>query len=160
MQRLLEVLDRVVTWLVMVAMALMVAVVSAQVVLRYAFNSSLDWADDIGRLLFVASVFLAVPLAVREGSHIAIGLLTERLSARLRDLCARVMALLSAGMMLIITWHAVNVSVEQWSELMPTVNLTVASFMLPVIVGAGLSALHLIRIVAVGPPRASALAAE
>jgi hypothetical protein len=33
-------------------MALMVAVVSVQVLLRYGFNSSLYWADDIGLAAF------------------------------------------------------------------------------------------------------------
>ena len=82
MGKLLDGLDRLACWVIMLAMALMVAVVSVQVLLRYGFNSSLDWADDIGRLLFVASVFLAVPIAVKQGAHISIGLLVERLSPK------------------------------------------------------------------------------
>jgi TRAP-type C4-dicarboxylate transport system permease small subunit len=160
MQTILDGLDRLASWLIMLAMALMVVVVSVQVLLRYGFNSSLDWADDIGRLLFVISVFLAVPIAVRHGAHIGIGLLVDRLPPGLQDGLARFVALLSAGMMVLIAYHAVRVAQEQWSEMLPTVELTVAAFLVPVAVGAAHSALHLLRIVAVGPPPRAELAAE
>ena len=157
---LLDAFDRLVCWLIMLAMALMVAVVSVQVFLRYGFNSSLDWADDIGRLLFVTSVFLAVPIAVKHNAHISIELLVARLPEGLRDGLARFVALLSAEMMALIAWYTVGVAAEQWGEMLPTVNLTIAVFMLPVGLGAAHSAVHLLRIVAVGPPPKAELAAE
>ena len=156
----LERFDRLICWLIMLAMALMVAVVSVQVLLRYGFNSSLDWADDIGRLLFVTSVFLAVPIGIKVHAHISIELLVARLPPGLQQGLARFVALLSAGMMLVIAWYTVRVAAEQWGEMMPTVNLTIAVFMLPVGLGAAHSALHLLRIVALGPPPKTDLAAE
>ena len=160
MGKLLDGLDRLACWVIMLAMALMVAVVSVQVLLRYGFNSSLDWADDIGRLLFVASVFLAVPIAVKQGAHISIGLLVERLSPKAQDLLGRFVALLSAAMMIIICYETVVVAADQWSEMLPTVELTIAIFMVPVAIGAGHSALHLLRFVIAGPPSKAELAAE
>ena len=160
MKTMLDGLDRLACWLIMLAMALMVAVVSVQVLLRYGFNSSLDWADDIGRLLFVMSVFLAVPIAVKQGAHISIGLLVERLPPLAQNLLARFVALLSAGMMILICYYTIEVAADQWSEMLPTVELTIAIFMVPVAIGAGHSALHLLRIVVQGPPPKVDLAAE
>ena len=160
MQSMLDGIDRVVGWAIMLAMALMVGVVSVQVLLRYGFNSSLDWADDIGRLLFVTAVFLAVPIAVRHGAHIGIGLLVDRLPAAVQSGLARFVALLSAGMMGTICYYTVVVAADQWSEMLPTLDVTVAAFMLPVAVGAGHSALHLLHIVLAGPPPKADLAAE
>ena len=68
--RVLRALDTFVTGLLLAAVTVMVAVVSAQVFLRYGFNRSIDWADEIGRLAFVWSIFLAIPLGVRNGAHI------------------------------------------------------------------------------------------
>ncbi len=51
---MLSVIDRAAYWLIATVMGAMVAIVSIQVFLRYGFNSSIDWADDISRLLFVA----------------------------------------------------------------------------------------------------------
>jgi TRAP-type transport system small permease protein len=157
---LLDSLDRLVGVLVMIAMGLIVAVVSVQVLLRYGFNSSLDWADDIGRLLFIASVFLAIPIGIKQNAHIGIELLVARLQPEYRNLLARCMALLGAVMMALIAWFTVRVAAEQWSEMLPTVELTVAAFMVPVGIGAAHSALHLLKIVAYGPPVRSDLAAE
>jgi TRAP-type C4-dicarboxylate transport system permease small subunit len=158
--KLLEGFDRLVCWAIMLVMALMVAVVSMQVLLRYGFNSSIDWADDIGRLMFVTAVFLAVPIGIKHNAHISIELLTARLPAGLQDGLARFVALLSTGLMLMITWYTVQVAAEQWSVMLPTLNLTTAVFMLPVGLGSVHSALHLMRIVVSGPPARADLAAE
>jgi TRAP-type C4-dicarboxylate transport system permease small subunit len=64
MGHLLAGIDRAAWWVIAIVMAAMTLVVSVQVLLRYGFNSSLDWADDVGRLLFVASVFFAIPLGI------------------------------------------------------------------------------------------------
>ena len=160
LKTMLDGFDRMICWLIMLAMALMVAVVSVQVLLRYGFNSSIDWADDIGRLLFVTSVFLAVPIAVKHNAHISIGLLVDRLPPAVQSGLARFVALLSAGMMLVIGYFTLRVAAGQWSEMLPTVELTIAVFMLPVALGTFHSALHLLRIVWVGPPERAALGAE
>lgn len=67
-------LGRVLSWLdealiacLLITFAVMVGVVSSQVFLRYALNTSLDWADELGRLMFVWTIFLAIPLGVRQG---------------------------------------------------------------------------------------------
>jgi TRAP-type C4-dicarboxylate transport system permease small subunit len=158
--KLLYGFDRLVCWAIMVAMALMVAVVSVQVLLRYGFNSSLDWADDIGRLLFVTSVFLAVPIGIRHNAHISIELLVARLPDGAKGALARFVALLSAGMMALIAWYTVQVAAEQWSEMMPTINMSTAWFMVPVAFGTAHSTLHLLRIVLAGPAARADLAAE
>ena len=45
--RALAALDRAAFWVVTVVMGAMVALVSVQVLLRYAFQNSIDWADDL-----------------------------------------------------------------------------------------------------------------
>jgi TRAP-type transport system small permease protein len=157
---LIERLDRIVCGMIMLAMGLMVAVVSLQVLLRYGFNTSIDWADDIGRLMFVAAVFLAVPIAVKRNAHIIIGLVVDHLPHAAQNVLARLVALLSAAMMLIIGYLTLQVAAEQWSEKLPTVELTVAVFMLPVALGTLHSTVHLLRIVFVGPPPKARLGAE
>lgn len=145
-------LDKLVTGLLLAAVAVMVGVVSAQVALRYGFNLSIDWADEVGRLAFVWSIFLAIPLGVRQGAHIGIDIVADKLPAALRAALKRLAAALSALMMMVIAWAAFGVALEQWDELMATVNWSVGWFIVPVGIGALLSALHLVRIVIVGPP--------
>lgn len=153
-------LDQGVTGLLLAAVAVMVGVVSAQVALRYGFNRSIDWADEIGRLAFVWTIFLAIPLGVRQGAHIGIDIVADKLPAAWRAALKRVAAAISALMMLAIAWAALGVAREQWDELMATVDWSVGWFIVPVGMGALLSALHLLRIVIVGPPAAAVGGAE
>ena len=150
--RLLHAADRMLTGALLAAVAVMVTVVSAQVALRYGFNRSIDWADEIGRLAFVWAIFLAIPLGVRDGAHIGIDLLVDKLPHAGQQALRRGGAALGAAMMLAITWAGVRTCREQWDELMSTVDISVGWFIVPVAVGALFSALHLAHIVIAGPP--------
>ena len=77
----LHALDTLAGWGIIVMLGVMVVVVSVQVLLRYALNSSLGFADELSRLTFVWSIFLGIPLGIRRGSHIGIEFLTARLPA-------------------------------------------------------------------------------
>ena len=158
--RVLRGLDQLVTGLLLAAVAVMVGVVSAQVALRYGFNRSIDWADEIGRLAFVWSIFLAIPLGVRDGAHIGIDLLVDKLPAFGQSLLRRAGAALGAAMMLAIAWAAVRTCREQWDELMSTVDVSVGWFIVPVAVGALFSAFHLLHIVVAGAPAKKLESAE
>ncbi|MGR4867541.1 TRAP transporter small permease [Variovorax sp. LARHSF232] len=158
--RMLDLLDRAVTAALLAAVAAMVGVVSAQVLLRYGFNRSIDWADEISRLAFVWSIFLAIPLGVRQGAHIGIDVVVLKFPPAVQRVLRRLAAALSALMMGAIAWAALGVAREQWDELMSTLDWSVGWFIVPVGVGAALSALHLLRIAVQGPPQVAAGSAE
>ena len=158
--RLLRIGDAALTVVLLAAVAVMVTVVSSQVAMRYGFNRSFDWADEIGRLAFVWSIFLAIPLGVARGSHIGIDLVVDKLPAALRDVVRRTGAALSAAVMFAIAWASYGVAREQWDELMATLDWSVGWFIVPVGVGALLSALHLVRVVIEGAPAATLEARE
>lgn len=158
--RVLATLDRAVLLALMVSVATMVGVVSAQVALRYGFNQSFDWADEVSRLAFVWSIFLAIPLGVRQGAHIGIDIVVAKMPAPVQLALRRGAAWLSAGMMGLIAWAALGVAREQWDELMSVLDWSVGWFIVPVGIGALLSALHLVRIAVQGPPQLAAGVAE
>ena len=160
LRRGLDGLDAIARAAIAVAFSGMVVVVAAQVLLRYAFNSSLDWAEDVARLLFVWTIFLAIPLGVRGGVHIGVNLLVQRLPTVAQAVLARVAAAGSLGLMAVVAWGVARLLPEQWDELLPTVDLSVGWLLLPVGVGALHSALHLAAILIDGPPPDPALSAE
>lgn len=151
--RALAVLDNAAVLALLMTVVVMVGVVSTQVVLRYGFNLSLDWADEVSRLCFVWSIFLAVPIGVRQGAHIGIDIIVQKMPGTLQGVLRRGASALSMVMMLAIAWAALGVAREQWDELMSTLDWSVAWFIVPIGLGAALSALHLLRITAFGPPQ-------
>jgi len=141
--RALEGIDRAAAWLIAVVMLAMVAIVSMQVLYRYGFNRSFDWAEDLARLAFVWAIFLALPLGVKQGAHIGIELVVERLPLRLRRRLFRAMSVFAVALMVTVSWQAAKLTVQQWDEMLPTMDVTSALFMLPVAIGAAHGALHL-----------------
>jgi len=148
----LALLDGLVAKAIVAIMGVMVAIVSAQVALRYLLNDSIDWADEISRLCFVWSIFLAIPLGIKRGAHIGIELLTAHLPERVQNGLYRAMAVMSVFLMGLVMVEAFILTLDQWDEPMPTVNASVALFMVPLWIGAAHSILHLLRLVLRGAP--------
>jgi TRAP-type C4-dicarboxylate transport system permease small subunit len=149
----LDRMDQTARLTIIASMVVMIVVVSIQVVLRYVFNSSIDWADEIARLAFVWSIFLAIPLGIRQGAHVGIELFVAHLKPSLRAWLARVMSLLAGVLMAVLCYESVMVAAETWDELLPTLNMTSSTFFIPVIIGAGHSFLHLVQLLWRSAPR-------
>jgi TRAP-type C4-dicarboxylate transport system permease small subunit len=148
----LHALDTLAGWAIIVMLGLMVAVVSLQVLLRYALNSSLGFADELSRLTFVWSIFLGIPLGIRLGAHIGMELLSARLPAKVQDMLTRLMSAVAAAMMVLVAWQSATVAFEQWDEMMASMNASAAWFLVAVGIGCGHAALHLVWIVLTGKP--------
>ena len=56
-------------------LALAVIVIFAQVVMRYVFNSSLSWSEELARYLYIWQGWLGISLIERERAHIEIDML-------------------------------------------------------------------------------------
>ena len=104
----LNAVDWVVGALVILAMAAMTTIVAVQVGLRYGLNESLDWADEVSRLAFVWSVFLAIPLGIKRGAHVSMELLTGWLSVGVRRGLFRLVSLLAVALMAVVAWKAAH----------------------------------------------------
>jgi TRAP-type C4-dicarboxylate transport system permease small subunit len=148
----LHALDTVAGWAIIGMLGVMVTVVSLQVLLRYALNSSLGFADEMSRLTFVWSIFLGIPLGIRLGSHIGMELLSSRFPPKLQDVMARLMAAVAAAMMILVAWQSAVVAFDQWDEMMASMNASAAWFIVAVGVGCGHAALHLVWLVLTGKP--------
>lgn len=147
----LSMLDSAVKIVIIVMMTVMVVIVSAQVFARYALTSGIGWADEISRLTFVWSIFLAIPLGTRLRAHIGIELLTSRLPDHLRAGLARAIAFTAALLMILVAFESIKIAIDQWDELMASVDFSAGLFIIPVAIGAVHTALHLLRITAFGP---------
>ncbi len=98
-------------WLIGVMMAVMFVLVFTNVVTRYGFGFSIGWAAEISRFAMIWCTFMAAGLALREGRHVAIDLLQDRLSEHLRrvlrmGIFAILMAFAIAGIYLGIKFAA------------------------------------------------------
>jgi len=103
-------------WLIMVMIPVMVIVIFVQVILRYVFASSLSWAEELARYLLVCISCLGSALAVREGEHISLVFLKNRIPKKIKPL-----AVLLSHVLLIVFFafgalQGFKLSFSQWIE--------------------------------------------
>jgi TRAP-type C4-dicarboxylate transport system permease small subunit len=144
--RVLDAVDRLARWAIVAASALMIGIVTLQVLLRYGFNASIDWSEEISRLLFVWCMFLAIPLGIREGAHVGIELLLAHIPPPLRSALGKACAVGGAALMVVVFWQAIKVSALTWDEMMQSLNASTNWFMVPVAIAAAHSFFHFVQL--------------
>ena len=136
-------IDAATFWCIVVTMAMMSIILSLLVVLRYGFNSSLDSADELSRLFFVWSIFLAIPHGVKHGVHVGIDLFVKMMPGAIQELLFRVMAGLGTFLMIIVMIGGWVATVDRWPELMPTLQISSGIYFIAVMFSGVHSFLHL-----------------
>jgi TRAP-type C4-dicarboxylate transport system permease small subunit len=121
MKHLVPRAERLVEWLMALALAVMVVLIFGNVVLRYAFNSGIAWAEEVSRLMFVWLIFLGAILALRQHAHLGVELLQARLPRAARRACAVVSHLLMLyGLWLFLagSWQQTMIGTNTYSTVL------------------------------------------
>ncbi|MEM9248808.1 MAG: TRAP transporter small permease subunit [Pseudomonadota bacterium] len=104
-----DVLLRIGRALAVVALALMVAVILAQIFYRYVLNAALPWPDEAARFMMLWMTGLIAPMAYRRGGFVAIDMLERALPVRVAAILT--LTLLSLSLMVLV--YAVQIG---WTE--------------------------------------------
>ncbi len=113
-ESLLEASRRVLGLGTNVALLAIMAAVSLDAVLRYAFNRPIVGVLEGVELLLVFAVFASLARTQAEGGHIAIGVLTERLGARGRAGLQIITRLLGLSLFATMTWASGGMAWRSW----------------------------------------------
>jgi TRAP-type transport system small permease protein len=136
MKRLIGRLWAVVDVVIAVLLAAMIALVFANVVLRYGFSSGIRQSVELARLWFVWVVMLGAAVALRRGEHLAVAEFSEAFFPRavpsLRRLCWLVVIV--AVVMLFI--GALHQTMANWNNISQLTGLPSALFYLAGVVSA------------------------
>ena len=87
MTRLADGLFRVLKVAMVAFLALMVALVFGNVVLRYGFNKGITISEEMSRMLFVWLTFTSAVVAMRENAHLGIDSLVKHLPPAGKKAC-------------------------------------------------------------------------
>ena len=134
MRKALGGLERIVEWLMALALAIMVVLVFGNVVLRYAFDSGIAWAEEVARLMFVWLIFLGAILALRHHAHIGVEMLQERLPRKARLACAvlsHLLMLYALWLFLSGSWNQTVIGLDTYSTVLrfPTAFMAAAGLL-------------------------------
>jgi len=147
-------LARLEAWMVKLAEGLlvlllagMVVMVFGNVVLRYGFNSGLNFSEEMSRYMFVWLTFIGAVLAFREYGHVGVETFVRLLGPVGRRVClalSNAIILLCAVVLFWGTWkqHQINASMTA-----PVVGLSMIwVFGITYLTGATIAALAVVRL--------------
>jgi TRAP-type C4-dicarboxylate transport system permease small subunit len=131
----------------MAALALITLIMGYSVIMRYGFNDSLSWAEEVCRYLFVYSAFLSAPLCLKKRSSVKIDMLILALPPVLQTLlliAGDVLMFAFFGYMLFAAWGVV-VSAFKSGQTSPALLLPMYFIFASAVLGFALCLLRLLE---------------
>ncbi|MDK4748241.1 TRAP transporter small permease [Leclercia adecarboxylata] len=98
------------------SLLVMTIVIPIGIFSRYVLNRGESWPEPIAIICMVTFTFIGAAVSYRAGSHIAVNMLTDRLPAALKALCAKVVDVLMLLISLIIFWYSYLLCIELWEQ--------------------------------------------
>lgn len=89
----------------LVLLPLLVAVVAADVVARYVFNASLQWAQDVSTMAMLGLFIAALPIVTHREGHIRVEVVHDHFPPRVRDIANALGDLCGIAFMALLAYH-------------------------------------------------------
>ncbi len=138
------ILNRWIRFLSILFLSILTIIVPVEVFLRYFFGKSLYITEEFTRYLMVWVVFLASSLALREGSHISIGILVNRFSGRTRSWLNLIGQAVLVVFLLFLVIEGVVALRFQMDQIIPSLGVPIFWFYLAIPLGSFLMILNLL----------------
>ena len=131
---------------VKVVMTIMTVDVLLGVFCRYVLHDALSWTEEVARYLMVWMGFLAIGLALREGNHVAVEFLVDKVSAGPRRVVFVIIRLLSLFFLLSVIGAGAVLVFRVRSQSTPVLGISMMWPYLAVPLGCLLTALEMLAL--------------
>lgn len=118
--RLFDAIYRFCIWGAGAAIFVMSLIVPWGVFTRYVLGTGSSWPEPIAIMLMVIFTFLGTAASYRAGAHIAVGMLTERLSPLPRKIAATASDVVMLAVCTFVTLWGVKLSMGTWNQSLDT----------------------------------------
>jgi len=142
-QRLSAALRRCTEIVIMVLMTILVVIVVAGVFFRYVLGSSIPWSEEIGRYLMIWLGFLGASLALREGLHVGVELVVNRVPPPVSRWMSGLARGAVAGFLLVVIGYGIFLVSNLWDQQSPVAEIRMTWPYLAIPVGSLLMLIQL-----------------
>lgn len=97
--------DRIEEVFLVTSLAFNVVLIFIQVVMRYVFQNSLSWSEELARYIFLWQTWVGASYAVRMRRHFRVEMLVDLMKGRLRKWYELVVLLVWCAFALFIAWQ-------------------------------------------------------
>jgi len=122
----------------MIMVPIMTAIIFMQVILRYIFMSPLSWPEELARYLLIWISCLGSAYAVREGMHISVAFIKNKLPQSTQAAVTIVVHLFVIGFFAFGVVQGLKLSFSQWIELTAALRLPMTYPTLAIPTGFGI----------------------
>lgn len=112
-------------YMLMVVLAVMVIMVFGNVVLRYGFNSGIEFSEEVSRFLFIWLVFIGAVLVLRDNGHLGVHTLTKLLSRTNKRICKFIADAVTLACCVLLTYGAWEIIVLNWRNYAPISGVSI-----------------------------------
>jgi TRAP-type C4-dicarboxylate transport system permease small subunit len=144
-EKLIDGICRLFTFLMVVCLAAMVVMVFGNVVLRYGFNSGITVSEELSRWLFVWMTFLGALVALRQHAHLGTDILVSRLPRGGKKACLALTYVLMLSMCWLMFRGAWQQTVINWTTTSAVMQASMGWFYASGLVFAVLAGLVLLH---------------
>ncbi|MGE5632281.1 MAG: TRAP transporter small permease [Caulobacteraceae bacterium] len=75
MKRIVHLYNKFEEYVLVGSLVVTVTIIFVQVIMRYIFNSSLSWSEELARYIFIWQTWLGASIGIREKKHIKVELI-------------------------------------------------------------------------------------
>lgn len=148
-------MKRVARWLdenfeesiLMVLLSTLVVIMTLQVIMRYVFNNSLSWPEEISRYLFIWFVYIGVSYSVKENNHLRIDILLLYMNDPVKKILQIIgdLAFLIFNIIMVVGGYGVFQKILRTGQTSPALLLPMAFVYLSLPIGFLLSIFRMIE---------------
>lgn len=127
--------------------AIMVAVIFLQVIMRYVFDNSLSWSEELARYCFIWLVYIGISYGVKKQRHIKVDVVLLLLKERGRLIFMILSNLLFLFFCLFVIRYGYGIAMQilDWGQKSPANQIPMGIVYLAAPIGMGLTAIRLIQ---------------
>jgi TRAP-type C4-dicarboxylate transport system permease small subunit len=94
-KKVCDIIEKILVLLVAIFAAVMITITTIEVVRRYFFSQSFQWAEELSRYLMIGVAFLGAAVGYRKKDLVPLDLITSHLSPRLQLIIELIMEIVS-----------------------------------------------------------------
>lgn len=138
MKKIIRILDKIEETTLIAMFVVMVSIIFIQVVMRYVFNNSLSWSEELGKFLFVWISWIGISIGHKRKEHIKITLLVDRLPHKVKKTCEAISELILIIICSITLYYGVMMLGIQKNIPYAGIKISTAWGYLSLVIGCGL----------------------
>ena len=139
------VIARIAMWIAGIGLALMTALIAAQVFWRYVLNDSISWTEPASVMIMGWFIFLGAAVGIREGYHLSFDVLLYVLPNKLKLFLYSVSDVLVAGLGVGMVWYGWQLAAKTAANKLPSLGISGAFDFAPLVGGGFLIVLFSIE---------------